>query len=227
MGPNDGPCGPERREPHQHPSLPTGGKPPHENHSSFPAAGDHPAPQTSPRPKGPAIPPARPSGPTIRLRSKRCTNHRLGRTPAAQKGCHLDRATLARSALSDSGRTSGPRPPHTTCTPQVVRDKTAQLSRPSNDRCSRKVPQAVGLFRPPIFHMQILPPDSEPHRPAPQPTPAGSQRVAGGRAKRPPPVHAPPLRPHPEGGARKRGSTGAAWTTLTARPADRRVHPCP
>jgi hypothetical protein len=63
VGPDDGPCGPERRESHQHPSLPTRGRPSHENHSSFPAAGDHPAPQTSPRPKGPAIPPARPSGP--------------------------------------------------------------------------------------------------------------------------------------------------------------------
>ena len=47
--------------------------------------------------------------------------------------------------------------------------------------------------------------------PAPQPTPAECQRVAGGRAKRPPPVHPPPQRLHPEGGARKREQTTAAW----------------
>ena len=39
VGPDDDPFGPERREPHQNPSPPMGGRPPHENDRSFPAPG--------------------------------------------------------------------------------------------------------------------------------------------------------------------------------------------
>jgi len=39
--------------------------------------------------------------------------------------------------------------------------------------------------------------------PAPQPTPAGSQRVAGGREQRPPPVTPPPKTPAPRSGCQK------------------------
>jgi hypothetical protein len=73
-------------------------------------------------------------------------------------------------------------------------------------------------FSPPHLSDANIPARQRPQRPAPQPTPAGSQRVAGGRAKRPLPVHAPQSEVHREGGARKRGSTEPARTFLTAPP---------
>ena len=63
--------------------------------------------------------------------------------------------------------------------------------------------------------------------PPARPTPVGAQRVAGGRAQRPPPDNAPPQHQHPEGGARKHDSTGPTWTILTDWPTDFRVRPRP
>jgi hypothetical protein len=67
------------------------------------------------------------------------------------------------------------------------------------------------------------PPRTTPARPRHDRPREGSQKVAGGRAQPPPPVTAPIKRLHPEGGARQRGSTDPARTTLT----DRLVHRCP
>jgi len=66
VGPDDDLFGPERREPHQHPSVPTGGRPPHENDRSFPApgvtSGDPPHRKPTPGPTGQPLPQPGPAG---------------------------------------------------------------------------------------------------------------------------------------------------------------------
>jgi hypothetical protein len=66
-----------------------------------------------------------------------------------------------------------------------------------------------------------------PAAPAPRATtnPSGVSEGSRGSSAATTPGPRPPRRQHPEGGARKRGSTGPTRTTLTERPADRRVRP--
>jgi hypothetical protein len=134
VGPDDGPFGPESREPHNHPSVPTGGRPPRENHWLLPAA-DHPAPQTSFRPNGPAVPPARPSGPGQVPRPRRSPAQRANNSsspgtslapstlPHTSRGQSKSSRLLYSPLLNSLGLRS---PPNNACTPKGMPENAVQ-----------------------------------------------------------------------------------------------------